>query len=104
MPELFHIENFNLAARIFRAINHPLRQKMLQLIHKHNAMSVTDLYVSLRLEQSVASQHLSILRKAGFVKTHRDGKQIFYSIYYERLNELKKISQLLISVFNVSLN
>ncbi|MBA2330452.1 MAG: helix-turn-helix transcriptional regulator [Flavisolibacter sp.] len=68
------MDNFKLSARIFRAINHPLRQKILQLVHKNKAMSVTDLYVSLRVKQSVASQHLAILLKAEFVKTHRDGK------------------------------
>jgi DNA-binding transcriptional ArsR family regulator len=44
----------------------------------------------LRLEQSVASQHLAILRKAGFVKTDRDGKFIYYSVNTERLEELNK--------------
>lgn len=80
MPELFYIDNFKLSARIFRAINHPLRQKILQLVHKNKAMSVTDLYVSMRVKQSVASQHLAILLKAEFVKTHRDGKKNFYSL------------------------
>ena len=46
-------------------------------------MTVTDIYVKLRLEQSVASQHLAILRKAGVVQTERDGKFIFYSLGYQ---------------------
>jgi DNA-binding transcriptional ArsR family regulator len=53
-------------------------------------MTVTEIYVKLRLEQSVASQHLAILRKAGFVKTDRDGKFIYYSVNAERLDELNK--------------
>ena len=53
-------------------------------------MTVTEIYVKLRLEQSVASQHLAILRKAGFVKTERDGKFIYYSVNTERLEELNK--------------
>ena len=73
------------AALVLRAINHPLRQQMLQLLHKHKRMPVTDLYVKLRLEQSVASQQLAILRKAGFVNTQREGKQVFYSVNYPRL-------------------
>jgi len=64
-----------------RALNHPLRQKMLSLIKENrNRMNVTNIYVKLRIEQSVASQHLAILRNQGLVKTQRDGKTIWYSV------------------------
>ena len=65
--------NVKKAALILRAVNHKLRQQILKLIDEHGKMTVTEIYVKLRLEQSVASQHLAILRKAGFVKTTRDG-------------------------------
>jgi DNA-binding transcriptional ArsR family regulator len=84
------------AALVFRAINHPLRQQFLQLLHKHQRMDVTSLYVKLRMEQSVTSQHLSILRKAGFVNTKRDGKQVFYSVNYERLADVTNHAKALI--------
>ena len=35
------------------------------------------MYVKLRLEQSVASQHLAILRKAGFVRAERERESLF---------------------------
>ena len=64
-----------------RALNHPLRQKMLSLIKNNgNRMNVTDIYVKLRIEQSVASQHLAILRNQGLVATEREGKTIWYSV------------------------
>ena len=75
-------------AMILRAINHRLRQQILQLIHKRGRMTVTEIYVKLRLEQSVTSQHLSILRKANFVVTERDGKFIFYSVNYQQLKHV----------------
>jgi DNA-binding transcriptional ArsR family regulator len=84
------------AALIFRAVNHPLRQHILQLLHKNMRMTVTDLYIKLRLEQSVASQHLAILRKAGFVITERNGKNIFYAVNYQRLNYLHQLASDLI--------
>ncbi|MEI6950572.1 metalloregulator ArsR/SmtB family transcription factor [Paraflavisolibacter sp. H34] len=76
------------AALILRAVNHKLRQQILKLIHQNERMTVTEIYVKLRLEQSVASQHLAILRKAGFVSTYRDGKFIFYSVNHERLDQV----------------
>jgi DNA-binding transcriptional ArsR family regulator len=76
------------AALILRAVNHKLRQQILKLIHSNERMTVTEIYVKLRLEQSVASQHLAILRKAGFVSTYRDGKFIYYSVNHDRLNQV----------------
>ena len=78
------------AALVLRALNHKLRQQILKLIDESGKMTVTELYVKLRLEQSVASQHLAILRKAGFVKTERDGKFIYYSVNINRLHELNR--------------
>jgi DNA-binding transcriptional ArsR family regulator len=89
--------NVKKAAMVLRAINHKLRQQILKLIDESGKMTVTEIYVKLRLEQSVASQHLAILRKAGFVKTERDGKFIYYSVNQERLEELNKFVKELIA-------
>ncbi len=65
---------------------------MLKMIDDHGKITVTELYVNLRLEQSVTSQHLAILRKAGFVNTTRDGKYIYYSVNSDRIKEVNKFS------------
>ena len=85
--------NTKKAALILRAVNHKLRQQMLRLIDEHGKMTVTQLYLKLRLEQSVASQHLAILRKAALVKTVRNGKFIYYSINTERLEEINEFAK-----------
>lgn len=59
-------------------------------------MTVTELYVKLRLEQSVASQHLALLRRAGVVLTSRDGKYIYYSVDHERLEEIARLLEELV--------
>ena len=76
------------ASLILRSINHKLRQQIIKLLDEFQKMTVTEIYVKLRLEQSVASQHLAILRRAGIVSTSRDGKFIFYSVNYNRLEEV----------------
>lgn len=76
-------------AIIFRAINHKLRQQILLLLLQHDHMKVTDIFERLFLEQSVASQHLGVLRRAGFVKTKREGKFIWYSINPLRLSQIE---------------
>jgi DNA-binding transcriptional ArsR family regulator len=65
---------------ITRALRHPLRLQLIELLEKKGKLMVTELFVALRLEQSVCSQHLAILRKAGIVKAQRDGKHVFYTI------------------------
>jgi DNA-binding transcriptional ArsR family regulator len=80
--------NVKKAALILRALNHKLRQQLLKLIEEEKKITVTEIYVRLKLEQSVASQHLAILRKAGIVTTQRDGKFIFYIINHKRIDEI----------------
>lgn len=78
------------AALILRSINHKLRQQIVQLINENGQMTVTEIYIKLRLEQSVASQHLAILRKTQIVRTTREGKFIWYSVNHDRLAEIDK--------------
>jgi DNA-binding transcriptional ArsR family regulator len=84
------------AAMILRALNHKLRQQILKLIDDHQKMTVTEIYVKLRLEQSVASQHLAILRRAGIVVTVREGKFIFYMVDYIRLDQVNQFVEQLV--------
>lgn len=72
-----------------RALNHKLRQQILSTIEKSENINVTEIYVKLRIEQSVASQHLAILRKANIVKTRREGKIIWYSVNFDRIKEIE---------------
>ncbi|MFV0604922.1 MAG: ArsR/SmtB family transcription factor [Niabella sp.] len=84
------------AALILRAFNHKLRQQILKLIDEQEKVTVTEIYVKLRIEQSVASQHLAILRKAEYVKTERDGKYIYYTVNTDRMKDLNRfVSDLL---------
>ncbi|HVZ57410.1 MAG TPA: metalloregulator ArsR/SmtB family transcription factor [Chitinophagaceae bacterium] len=89
----FDLHSLKKAALILRALNHKLRQQILRLIEQHGKMTVTDIYVKMRLEQSVASQHLAILRKAGFVRTEREGKFIYYSVNPNRFEEVNHFVQ-----------
>jgi DNA-binding transcriptional ArsR family regulator len=77
-------------AMILRALNHKLRQQIVKLIDEKKKITVTEIYINLRLEQSVASQHLAILRRAGLVRTDRDGKFIYYSVDGNRVSQIMK--------------
>ncbi len=85
------------AALVLRAMNHKLRQQMIKLLDETERLTVTEIYVKLRLEQSVASQHLAILRRAGIVITQRDGKFIFYALNYARIAEVNQFVEDLVA-------
>jgi DNA-binding transcriptional ArsR family regulator len=84
------------AVLVLRAVNHKLRQQIIDLLDNNGQMTVTDLYVKLRLEQSVASQHLAILRRAGVVVTEREGKFIYYGLDKNRLAQIDSLVENLI--------
>jgi len=75
-------------AKVFRAINHPLRLEIVRLIESNVTMNVTRIYIKLRIEQSVASQHLAILREAEILNFKRDGKEIHYSVNHDRIQTI----------------
>jgi DNA-binding transcriptional ArsR family regulator len=81
------------AALTLRALHHPLRKKLLELIEAKGKVTVTELYAKLKIEQSVASQHLAILRRANVVNTQRDGKKIFYSVNGKRIAEVHNLAK-----------
>lgn len=79
------------AVLTLRAVNHKLRKQIINLLEESKKLTVTEIYVKLRLEQSVASQHLAILRRAGVVRTSRDGKFIYYSLNKKRILEISEL-------------
>ena len=79
------------AVLVLRAINHKLRQRILDMLEEYGSMTVTDIFVKMRMEQSVASQHLALLRRAGVLKTDRQGKYIHYSIDKDRMEQISKL-------------
>jgi DNA-binding transcriptional ArsR family regulator len=85
------------AALTLKAINHPVRQNILQIIHKNKEISVSKIYAILNLEQSLTSTHLAVLRKYGIVKTKREGQSIFYSVNYTQLAQIEKGAKQIIS-------
>jgi len=94
--QLVDLNKSKKAATILRAVNHKLRQQIMNVIDEKEKITVTDIYIKLRLVQSVCSQHLAILRKARIVETERNGKSIYYRINKETISDINLfIDQLL---------
>jgi ArsR family transcriptional regulator len=89
-PENLRGKKLKATMDVLKALAHPLRMQILQFIDQCKSANVNRIYGALRLEQSVTSQHLRILRAAGLVSTSRTGKFIHYSIDYDRVSEATK--------------
>jgi DNA-binding transcriptional ArsR family regulator len=85
---LIQVEKLEQAASKLRAMAHPMRIAIIELLNDGKQMSVTDIYKKLKIEQAAASHHLNILKNKGVLASRRDGKKIFYSIKNQVLTEI----------------
>lgn len=76
------------ASSKLRAMAHPMRIAILELLHNDKKLSVTDIYKKLKIEQAAASHHLNILKNKGVLVSQRDGKKIYYALKSEVLTEI----------------
>jgi DNA-binding transcriptional ArsR family regulator len=72
-------ESVEHAAALLKSMAHPSRLKTLYYL-KDGEASVNELEVAVGISQSNMSQHLGHMRRAGLLKSRRNGAQVFYSI------------------------
>lgn len=64
---------------MFRAVADPTRRALLDLLLERER-SVNELRVRFCVSQPAISQHLGILRRAGLVKSRREGRRRLYQV------------------------
>jgi DNA-binding transcriptional ArsR family regulator len=82
------IEKLEMAASKLRAIAHPMRIAIIDLLTANQKLTVTQIYENLNLEQASASHHLNILKNKGLLDSKRNGKMIYYSLKQTHLTEV----------------
>ena len=71
--------DFEELSEALKVLGHPVRLKIVcGLISKQSC--VTDIYKCLGMPQATVSQHLSLLRNKGIVKSSRDGVKMQYRV------------------------
>lgn len=75
-------------ASSLKAIAHPVRLAMIDLLRDGRRMNVTQIYTALGLEQAVASQHLSILKEKDIFSSRRQGKHSYYYLKHPKIVEV----------------
>jgi DNA-binding transcriptional ArsR family regulator len=82
------IDKLEQAASKLRAMAHPMRIAIIELLNDGKRLSVTEIYRKLKIEQAAASHHLNILKNKGVLASQREGKKIFYSLKSQVLTEI----------------
>ncbi len=85
-----NVEQLEHAANMLKALAHPLRIAILNMLEDGNKMTVTEIYEKLGIEQSTASHHLGILKDKNILLSKRDGKNTYYSLKHDTLNNIIK--------------
>jgi len=83
-----NIDKLDQAASKLRAISHPMRIAIIDLLSDGKQLSVTEIYEALNIEQATASHHLNILKNKGVLDSKRDGKKIYYTLKNITLTEI----------------
>jgi len=83
-----NIQKLELAASKLRAMSHPMRIAIIDLLADGNNLSVTEIYKTLDIEQATASHHLNILKNKGLLESKREGKKIYYFLKSVKLTEV----------------
>jgi DNA-binding transcriptional ArsR family regulator len=68
-----------------RSLAHPTRIAIISLLDDKGTLNVTEIYFKLHIEQTTASHHLNILKRAGVLVSKKEGKQKFYSLKTEAI-------------------
>lgn len=88
MESKLDIEKLEEAAKKLKAMAHPLRIAIIELLMNSEKLSVTDIYEKLNIEQAITSHHLGILKDKGILLSIRDGKNIFYSLKHNQISNI----------------
>jgi ArsR family transcriptional regulator len=85
-----------LVAEILRALGHPLRLKIIELL-REGERCVCEIIPVVGAEQSVVSKHLAVLKQAGMVDARKEGPRVIYGVRDPAVFTVCDLSQELVS-------
>ncbi len=73
-------EKYRHATSVFKAMAHPLRVAILNLLKNCDELTVTQIHDHLNIPQAIASHHLNLLKSSGVLCSKKEGKTVRYSL------------------------
>ncbi len=81
------VADFAEAAECLKVLAHPVRLRVVQLL-LHGRYTVGELAADCGILDNVASDHLRLLQRCGFLVSEREGRKVFYQVAESHLEQL----------------
>jgi ArsR family transcriptional regulator len=79
-------------AQFFRALGHPVRIKILEILVR-GGHTVQELQAVLKLEQPIVSQQLAVLRNQNVVMARKEGSSVRYELRDPAVGDLLEVAR-----------
>ena len=86
---LTDLEALGQAAECLRILAHPHRLRMIQML-LHGDYTVGELAEACDLPSPMASEHLRLMQRCGFLSSEKDGRKVFYRVTEPHLKSILK--------------
>lgn len=87
--KLTELEAMGEAAECLRTLAHPHRLRMVQMLLQGD-FPVGDLAKACGLPSAMASEHLRLMQRCGFLTSEKDGRKVFYRVAEPHLKNILK--------------
>lgn len=77
------------AAECLRTLAHPHRLRMVQMLLQGD-FTVAELAEACGLPSAMASEHLRLMQRCGFLSSEKDGRKVFYRVSEPHLKNILK--------------
>jgi len=77
------------AAECLRALAHPHRLRMVQMLLQ-GEYTVGELAEACELPSAMASEHLRLMQRCGFLNSDKDGRRVYYRVAEPHLKNILK--------------
>jgi ArsR family transcriptional regulator len=90
-PSILPSEDDKTLAELAQALGHPARVAIVRLLKERKTCLCGDIVEVLPLAQSTVSQHLKMLKQAGWIEGEVDGPRVCYCLNPQTLKKFKNL-------------
>src|SRR6202162_5520129 len=84
LPKLTPLDALAQAAECLKTLAHPHRLRMVQML-RQGRYTVGELAVACEIPSHMASEHLRLMQRCGFLTSEKDGRKAYYQIVESHL-------------------
>lgn len=87
LPKLLPLDALTDAAECLKALAHPHRLRIVQML-LHGRYTVGELAEACEIPSHMASEHLRLMQRCGFLTSEKEGRKTFYCVAERHLERL----------------